>query len=134
MKQVFACQLGERQKRYGESSPSTRPTRQCPNVVLSEGSPSAGKILTRQCADQIMKLGLDLGGNAPFIVFDDADLHAAMEGAMASKCRNNGQSCVCAKRFYTQAGVYQGFACMLADKVGAIEVGGGSNRVSVLAH
>jgi succinate-semialdehyde dehydrogenase/glutarate-semialdehyde dehydrogenase len=89
------------------------------------GSTGVGKILMRQGADQIMKLGLELGGNAPFIVFDDADLDAAVEGAMVSKYRNNGQTCVCANRLYVQAGVYDAFAEKLAAKVGAMKVGDG---------
>jgi succinate-semialdehyde dehydrogenase/glutarate-semialdehyde dehydrogenase len=72
-----------------------------------------------------MKLGLELGGNAPFIVFDDADLDAAVEGAMVSKYRNNGQTCVCANRLYVQSGVYDAFAEKLAAKVGAMKVGDG---------
>ena len=79
----------------------------------------------RQGADQIMKLGLELGGNAPFIVFDDADLDAAVEGAMVSKYRNNGQTCVCANRLYVQSGIYDAFAKKLAEKVGAMKVGDG---------
>jgi succinate-semialdehyde dehydrogenase / glutarate-semialdehyde dehydrogenase len=89
------------------------------------GSTGVGKILMRQGADQIMKLGLELGGNAPFIVFDDADLDAAVEGAMVSKYRNNGQTCVCANRIYVQSGVYDAFAKKLAEKVGAMKVGDG---------
>lgn len=89
------------------------------------GSTNVGKILMRQGADQIMKLGLELGGNAPFIVFDDADLDAAVEGAMVSKYRNNGQTCVCANRLYIQAGVYDAFAEKLAAKVAAMKVGDG---------
>ncbi|MVA26578.1 NAD-dependent succinate-semialdehyde dehydrogenase [Agrobacterium vitis] len=89
------------------------------------GSTNVGKILMRQGADQIMKLGLELGGNAPFIVFDDADLDAAVEGAMVSKYRNNGQTCVCANRLYIQAGVYDAFAAKLAEKVSAMKVGDG---------
>ena len=89
------------------------------------GSTNVGKILMRQGADQIMKLGLELGGNAPFIVFDDADLDAAVEGAMVSKYRNNGQTCVCANRLYVQSGVYDTFAEKLAAKVGAMKVGDG---------
>jgi len=72
-----------------------------------------------------MKLGLELGGNAPFIVFDDADLDAAVEGAMVSKYRNNGQTCVCANRLYVQAGVYDAFAEKLAARVSAMKVGDG---------
>jgi succinate-semialdehyde dehydrogenase/glutarate-semialdehyde dehydrogenase len=89
------------------------------------GSTNVGKILMRQGADQIMKLGLELGGNAPFIVFDDADLDAAVEGAMVSKYRNNGQTCVCANRLYVQSGVYDTFARKLAEKVSAMKVGDG---------
>ncbi|RUY09604.1 NAD-dependent succinate-semialdehyde dehydrogenase [Mesorhizobium sp. M2A.F.Ca.ET.040.01.1.1] len=89
------------------------------------GSTPVGKILMRQGADQIMKLGLELGGNAPFIVFDDADLDAAVEGAMISKYRNNGQTCVCANRLYVQSGVYDAFAKKLAAKVSAMKVGDG---------
>ena len=79
----------------------------------------------RQGADQIMKLGLELGGNAPFIVFADADLDAAVEGAMISKYRNAGQTCVCANRLYIQAGVYDAFAAKLAERVGKMKVGDG---------
>lgn len=89
------------------------------------GSTGVGKILMRQGAEQIMKLGLELGGNAPFIVFDDADLDAAVEGAMISKYRNNGQTCVCANRLYVQSGVYDAFAAKLAAKVSAMKVGDG---------
>ncbi len=89
------------------------------------GSTAVGKTLMRQGADQVMKLGLELGGNAPFIVFDDADLDAAVEGAMLSKYRNNGQTCVCANRLYVQSGVYDRFAEMLAARVAALTVGDG---------
>lgn len=89
------------------------------------GSTNVGRILMRQGADQIMKLGLELGGNAPFIVFDDADLDAAVEGAMISKYRNAGQTCVCANRLYVQSGIYDAFARKLAEKVGQLKVGDG---------
>jgi len=89
------------------------------------GSTEVGRILMRQGASQIMKLGLELGGNAPFIVFDDADLDAAVEGAMISKYRNNGQTCVCANRIYVQAGVYEAFARKLTAKVSTLKVGDG---------
>ncbi|MGO6883000.1 NAD-dependent succinate-semialdehyde dehydrogenase [Rhizobium ruizarguesonis] len=89
------------------------------------GSTNVGRILMRQGADQIMKLGLELGGNAPFIVFDDADLDAAVEGAMISKYRNNGQTCVCANRLYVQSGVYEEFSKKLAAKVASLKVGDG---------
>ncbi|MCP5145898.1 MAG: NAD-dependent succinate-semialdehyde dehydrogenase [Gammaproteobacteria bacterium] len=89
------------------------------------GSTGVGSILMRQAADQIKKLGLELGGNAPFIVFDDADLDAAVEGAMISKFRNAGQTCVCANRLYVQAGVYDAFAEKLAARVKQMKVGNG---------
>ena len=89
------------------------------------GSTEVGRILMRQAADQVMKCSMELGGNAPFIVFDDADLDAAVAGAMASKFRNNGQTCVCANRIYVQAGVYDAFAEKLAAAVKALKVGDG---------
>ena len=89
------------------------------------GSTEVGRILAAQCAPTIKKLSLELGGNAPFIVFDDADLDSAVEGAMVSKYRNAGQTCVCANRFYVQAGVYDRFVDKLAAKAGAITVGNG---------
>ncbi|AIC25281.1 succinate-semialdehyde dehydrogenase (NADP(+)) 1 [Rhizobium etli bv. mimosae str. IE4771] len=89
------------------------------------GSTEVGRILMRQCADQIKKVSLELGGNAPFIVFDDADLDAAVEGAIASKYRNAGQTCVCANRLYIQSGVYDAFAAKLAARVAAMSVGDG---------
>ena len=90
------------------------------------GSTEVGRILLRQAADQVLKCSMELGGNAPFIVFDDADLDAAVEGAMASKFRNNGQTCVCANRIYVQAGVYDAFAEKLAAAVEKLRVGDGS--------
>lgn len=89
------------------------------------GSTNVGRILMRQGADQIMKLGLELGGNAPFIVFDDADLDAAVEGAMISKYRNAGQTCVCANRLYVQSGIYNAFTKKLAEKASQLKVGDG---------
>ena len=89
------------------------------------GSTEVGRTLMKQSADQIMKTSMELGGNAPFIVFDDADLDAAVEGAMISKYRNNGQTCVCANRIYVQAGVYDAFAAKLVAAVEAIKVGDG---------
>ena len=89
------------------------------------GSTEVGRILARQCAPTVKKLSLELGGNAPFIVFDDADLDSAVEGAMVSKYRNAGQTCVCANRFYVQSGVYDAFVAKLADKARAIKVGNG---------
>ena len=89
------------------------------------GSTGVGRILLRQAADQVMKCSMELGGNAPFIVFDDADLDAAVEGAIACKFRNNGQTCVCANRIYVQDGVYDAFAEKLRAKVAAMKVGNG---------
>ncbi|MER8691047.1 NAD-dependent succinate-semialdehyde dehydrogenase [Mesorhizobium sp. M1136] len=89
------------------------------------GSTNIGKKLMRQGAEQILKLGLELGGNAPFIVFDDADLDAAVDGAMISKYRNAGQTCVCANRLYIQEGVYDAFAAKLAKRVRQMKVGDG---------
>ncbi len=89
------------------------------------GSTEIGATLYAQCAPTIKKLGLELGGNAPFIVFDDADLDAAVEGAVIAKFRNNGQTCVCANRIYVQAGVYNAFAEKLAAKVAALPTGNG---------
>ena len=90
------------------------------------GSTEIGRVLMAQCAPTIKKLGLELGGNAPFIVFDDADLDAAVAGAMASKYRNNGQTCVCANRIYVQEGVYDKFAEKLAAAVNKLKVGNGT--------
>ncbi|CAD0186591.1 Succinate-semialdehyde dehydrogenase [NADP(+)] GabD [Ruegeria sp. THAF57] len=89
------------------------------------GSTQVGRILLRQAADQVMKCSMELGGNAPFIVFDDADLDAAVEGAMMCKFRNNGQTCVCANRIYVQAGVYDAFAEKLKAATEALSVGDG---------
>lgn len=89
------------------------------------GSTEVGRILMRQCADQIKKVSLELGGNAPFIVFDDADLDAAVEGAIQSKFRNAGQTCVCTNRIYVQAGIYDAFAEKLASAVSKLRVGDG---------
>lgn len=89
------------------------------------GSTEVGKHLLRGCADTVKKVSMELGGNAPFIVFDDADVDAAVEGAMASKFRNSGQTCVCANRFLVQAGIYDEFAARLAAAVGELRVGNG---------
>ncbi|MAW88259.1 MAG: succinate-semialdehyde dehydrogenase (NADP(+)) [Phyllobacteriaceae bacterium] len=89
------------------------------------GSTPVGKLLMRQCASTVKKLGLELGGNAPFIVFDDADIDAAVQGAIASKFRNAGQTCVCANRLYVQNGVYDRFADKLAAEVARLKVGNG---------
>jgi succinate-semialdehyde dehydrogenase/glutarate-semialdehyde dehydrogenase len=89
------------------------------------GSTEVGRILMAQSAPTVKKLSLELGGNAPFIVFDDADIDSAVEGAIASKYRNAGQTCVCANRFYVQAGVYDQFVAKFSAKVTAMKVGNG---------
>ena len=89
------------------------------------GSTEVGRILARQCAPSVKKISLELGGNAPFIVFNDADIDSAIEGAMVSKYRNAGQTCVCANRFYVQSGVYDQFVEKLAARSRSIQVGNG---------
>lgn len=96
------------------------------------GSTEVGRILMRQSADTVKKLSLELGGNAPFIVFDDADIDAAVEGAIASKYRNAGQTCVCANRLYVQDKVYDAFAAKLAEKVKDFKVGAGNEQGVVI--
>ncbi|KQX43193.1 MULTISPECIES: NAD-dependent succinate-semialdehyde dehydrogenase [unclassified Ensifer] len=98
----------------------------CSNPIVKKltftGSTEVGRILMAQGAQKIMKLSLELGGNAPFIVFDDADLDEAVEGAMLSKFRNAGQTCVCANRLYVQSGIYDQFVQKLAERVSALKV------------
>ncbi len=89
------------------------------------GSTEVGRILLRQAADQVMKCSMELGGNAPFIVFDDADIDAAVEGAILCKFRNNGQTCVCANRIYVQSGIYDAFAEKLKARVSTMKIGDG---------
>jgi succinate-semialdehyde dehydrogenase/glutarate-semialdehyde dehydrogenase len=89
------------------------------------GSTGVGKLLMSQCAGTMKKVSLELGGNAPFIIFDDADLDAAVEGAMISKYRNTGQTCVCANRLLVQDGVYEAFAQKLSQSVSSMKVGSG---------
>ena len=93
--------------------------------ITFTGSTEVGRILMKQCSDQIKKISLELGGNAPFIVFDDADIDAAVEGAIACKFRNAGQTCVCANRIYVQDGVYDAFAEKLEKAVAGLKVGNG---------
>ena len=93
--------------------------------ITFTGSTRVGRILMKQCADTIKKMSLELGGNAPFIVFDDADLDAAVEGALIAKYRNGGQTCVCANRIYVQSGIYDAFAAKLAEKVRGMKIGNG---------
>jgi succinate-semialdehyde dehydrogenase/glutarate-semialdehyde dehydrogenase len=92
------------------------------------GSTNVGKILYKQASVGVKKLGLELGGNAPFVVFDDADIDAAVEGAIVSKYRNMGQTCVCANRLYAQDSIYDQFVEKLAKKVAAMKVGDGTEQ------
>lgn len=96
------------------------------------GSTEVGRLLMRQCADTVKRLSLELGGNAPFIVFDDADLDAAVDGAIQSKYRNTGQTCVCANRLLVQAGIHDVFAERLTERVRGLKVGPGTEPGSVL--
>jgi succinate-semialdehyde dehydrogenase/glutarate-semialdehyde dehydrogenase len=118
---VFNVIVGEDGPAIGKELCSNEKVRK----ISFTGSTEVGRILMRQCADQIKKISLELGGNAPFIVFDDADLDAAVEGALASKYRNAGQTCVCANRLYVQSAVYDAFAAKLAAKVETMAVGDG---------
>ncbi len=101
----------------------------CENPVVRKlsftGSTEVGRILLKQAADQVMKCSMELGGNAPFIVFDDADIDAAVEGAMMCKFRNNGQTCVCANRIYVQDGIYDKFAERLVEALEKRKTGDG---------
>jgi succinate-semialdehyde dehydrogenase/glutarate-semialdehyde dehydrogenase len=96
--------------------------------VSFTGSTGVGKLLMKQSSATLKKLSFELGGNAPFIVFDDADIDAAVAGAIASKFRSSGQTCVCANRLYVQSGVYDKFAQAFAAKVKDFKVGGGYNK------
>lgn len=93
--------------------------------VSFTGSTEVGKTLMAQCAATVKKVSMELGGNAPFLVFDDAAIDAAIAGAMASKYRNSGQTCICANRFHVQAGIYDAFVTRLAEAVGGLSVGEG---------
>jgi succinate-semialdehyde dehydrogenase/glutarate-semialdehyde dehydrogenase len=92
------------------------------------GSTAVGKILTRNCADTMKKVSMELGGNAPFIVFDDADIDSAVSGALISKFRNTGQTCVCTNRFLVQEGIYDEFVTRLAEAVKTLNVGNGMDE------
>jgi succinate-semialdehyde dehydrogenase/glutarate-semialdehyde dehydrogenase len=121
-KGVFSVLTGDSKAIGGEmtANPTVR-------KLTFTGSTQVGRILMEQCAPTIKKLSLELGGNAPFIVFDDADLDAAVEGALASKYRNAGQTCVCANRLYVQDGVYEEFAARLVKAVAGLKVGNGQD-------
>ncbi|HAT35729.1 MAG TPA: succinate-semialdehyde dehydrogenase (NADP(+)), partial [Rhodospirillaceae bacterium] len=111
----------------GSASEMGKELTQSPIVrkVTFTGSTEIGKLLMEQSASTVKKISLELGGNAPFLVFDDADLDAAVEGAMASKFRNTGQTCVCANRILVQDEVYDEFSAKLSQAVSAMKVGGG---------
>lgn len=94
--------------------------------VTFTGSTEVGKTLIRQSADTVKKVSMELGGNAPFLVFDDADIDAAIEGAMVSKYRNMGQTCICTNRFYVQAGIHDAFVEKLTEATRALQVGDGA--------
>lgn len=96
--------------------------------ITFTGSTAVGKYLARESAETLKKLSLELGGNAPFIVFDDADLEAAVAGLMAAKFRNGGQTCVCPNRVYVQSGVFDRFAALLGERVSALKVGPASDE------
>ncbi len=126
-KGVFSCVTGSAKEIGGEitSNPTVR-------KVTFTGSTEIGKLLMAQCAATVKKTSMELGGNAPFIVFDDADLDAAVKGAIASKYRNAGQTCVCANRILVQDGVYDAFAKKLAEAVSAMKVGNGTEPDTVI--
>jgi succinate-semialdehyde dehydrogenase/glutarate-semialdehyde dehydrogenase len=117
---VFSVVTGDAEAIGGELTSNPRVRK-----LSFTGSTAVGKKLMAQCAGTMKKLSLELGGNAPFIVFDDADLDAAVQGAIASKYRNTGQTCVCANRLYVQAGVYDAFAAKLVEAVAKLRVGDG---------
>lgn len=117
---VFSVVTGDAEAIGGELTSNPRVRK-----LSFTGSTAVGKKLMAQCAGTVKKLSLELGGNAPFIVFDDADLDAAVQGAIASKYRNTGQTCVCANRLYVQSGIYDAFAAKLVDAVAKLRVGPG---------
>jgi succinate-semialdehyde dehydrogenase/glutarate-semialdehyde dehydrogenase len=117
---VFNVVTGDAEAIGGELTSSSKVRK-----LSFTGSTAVGKKLIAQCASTVKKVSMELGGNAPFIVFDDADLDAAVQGAIASKYRNTGQTCVCANRLYVQDGVYEEFAARLAKAVAALRVGDG---------
>src|SRR5882672_7480502 len=126
-KGVFSCVTGGAKEVGGEltSNPIVR-------KLTFTGSTEIGKLLMEQCAATVKKVSLELGGNAPFIVFDDADIEEAVKGAIASKYRNAGQTCVCANRILVQDGVYDAFAKRLAEVAGAMKVGNGFEQGTVI--
>lgn len=111
----------EKTSEVGEAMTSSPTVRK----VSFTGSTNVGKLLMKQSSDTLKKLSFELGGNAPFIVFNDADLDLAVAGAIASKFRSSGQTCVCANRIYVQSGIYENFASLFAKKVKEFKVGAG---------
>jgi succinate-semialdehyde dehydrogenase / glutarate-semialdehyde dehydrogenase len=126
-KGVFSCVTGNSGEIGGEmtSNPIVR-------KLTFTGSTEIGKLLMEQCAGTVKKTSMELGGNAPFIVFDDADIEMAVKGAIASKYRNAGQTCVCANRILVQDGVYAAFSERLAEAAGAMQVGDGAKVGTVI--
>src|SRR5215831_8894409 len=126
-KGVFSCVTGPSNEIGGEltSNPTVR-------KLTFTGSTEVGKLLMQQCAGTVKKTSMELGGNAPFIVFDDADIEMAVKGAIASKYRNAGQTCVCANRILVQDGVYDAFTKRLAETAGAMKVADGSEPGAVI--
>jgi succinate-semialdehyde dehydrogenase/glutarate-semialdehyde dehydrogenase len=126
-KGVFSCVTGSASEIGGEmtSNPTVR-------KLTFTGSTEIGKLLLEQCARTVKKTSMELGGNAPFIVFDDADLEGAVKGAIASKYRNAGQTCVCANRILVQDGIYDAFAKRLAEAAGGMKVGNGFAEGAVI--
>jgi succinate-semialdehyde dehydrogenase/glutarate-semialdehyde dehydrogenase len=126
-KGVFSCVTGPAKEVGGEltSNPTVR-------KLTFTGSTEIGKLLMQQCAGTVKKISLELGGNAPFIVFDDADIEMAVKGAIASKYRNAGQTCVCANRILVQDGVYDAFTKRLAETAGAMKVADGFEPGAVI--
>tara|TARA_B100001559_G_scaffold242702_1_gene205699 strand:+ start:1 stop:1161 length:1161 start_codon:yes stop_codon:yes gene_type:complete len=125
---VFSMITSKRSSDIGKEMCSNSKVRK----LTFTGSTEVGRVLMKQGSENILKMSMELGGNAPFIVFDDADIKAAVDGAMISKYRNNGQTCVCANRIYVQEGVYDEFAEKLAEAVNKMKVGDGfENDVTV---
>lgn len=120
---VLSCVTGSAREIGGELTTNSHVRK-----LSFTGSTEVGKVLIRQCADTVKRTSMELGGNAPFIVFDDADLDAAVEGAMASKYRNTGQTCVCANRLFAQRSVYNAFVEKLSKRVERLKVADGTAR------
>jgi succinate-semialdehyde dehydrogenase/glutarate-semialdehyde dehydrogenase len=120
---VLSCVTGSAREIGGEltANPAVR-------KLSFTGSTEVGKVLLKQCADTVKRTSMELGGNAPFIVFDDADLDAAVEGVIASKYRNAGQTCVCANRLFVQDGIYEDFVERLSKRVETLKVADGADE------